>query len=104
MQEKAILRSPLKVAYDVLNSRQVRLPGVMHMQTNLLHDVGDVGLGECQVLKSTNDTLKLESIFYRRPKVHSELRLDVDWSRTRLAVSHGRTLKNLHYVGALVKK
>jgi hypothetical protein len=54
----------------------------MHMQTNLLHDVGDVGLGECQVLKSTNDTLKLESIFYRRPKVHGELRLDVDWSRT----------------------
>jgi hypothetical protein len=74
------------------------------MQTNLLLGVGDVGSGELEVLKSTGDTPKLGSVLYRRPGVRSKFRLDVDWSRTRLAVSHGRTLKNLHCVGALVKK
>jgi hypothetical protein len=74
------------------------------MQTNLLHDVGDVGLGERQVLKSTEDTPKLGSAMYRRPGVQSKLCLDVDWSHTRLAISHDRTLKNLQCVGALVKK
>jgi hypothetical protein len=102
--EKAVLRSPPEVEQDVLHSRQVGLPGVVHMQTNLLHSVGDVGSGECQVLKSTGDTPKLGSILYRRPRVHSKLRLDVNWSRTRRAISHGRTLKNFRCVGALVKK
>jgi hypothetical protein len=104
MQEKAVLRSHLKVAQDVLHSRQVGLPRVVHMQINLLHNVGDVGSGEHHVLKITGDTPKLGSVLYRRLRVHSKLRLDVDWSRTWLAISHGRTLKNLQCVGALVKK
>jgi hypothetical protein len=77
-QEKVILKSPLKVAQHVLHGHQVGFPRVVHMQTNLLHGVGDVGLGERQVLKSTSDTPKLGSILYQRPKVRSKLRLDVD--------------------------
>jgi hypothetical protein len=44
----------------------------------MLHGVGDVGLGERQILKSTSDTPKLGSILYQRPEVRSKLRLDVD--------------------------
>jgi hypothetical protein len=76
----------------------------VHMQTNLMHNIGDVELGEHQVLKSIGGTPKLGSILYRRPGVHSKLCLDVNWSHTRLAISHGHTLKNLQCVGALVKK
>jgi hypothetical protein len=82
----------------------VGLPGVVHMQTNLLHGVGDVGSGERQALKSIDDTSKLGSVLYRMLEVRSKLHLDVDWSRIRLAINHGRTLKNLQCVGAPVKK
>jgi hypothetical protein len=67
-QEKVVLRSPLKVAQDALHSRQVGLHGVVHMQTNLLHGVCDVGSGERQVLKSTGDTPKLGSVLTGGPE------------------------------------
>jgi hypothetical protein len=68
----------LKIAQDMLHDRQMRLPRVMHMQTDLLHNVGDVGPCEGQVLESPCNTLKLGSIMNRRPEVYSELRLEVD--------------------------
>jgi hypothetical protein len=74
----------------------------VHVQTNLLHNIGDVGSGKRQILESAGDTLKLGSVLYRRPRVHSKLRLDVDRSRTWLAISHGRVLKNIQRVGVSV--
>jgi hypothetical protein len=56
----------------------MRLPRVMHIQTDLLHNIGDVGLCEGQVLESPCNTPKLGSIMNRRPRVCSELRLEVD--------------------------
>jgi hypothetical protein len=79
---------------DVLHSRQVGLPGVVHMQTNLLHGVGDVGSSKRQVLESVCDASELGDVLYRGPRVRSKLHLDVDWSRARLAISHGRMLNN----------
>jgi hypothetical protein len=37
------------------------------VQTNLLYDVGDVGLSERQVLQGACDALKLGGILDRRP-------------------------------------
>jgi hypothetical protein len=76
----------------------------MHVQTNLLHGVGDVGSSKRQVLESSGDTPKLGSVLYRRPGVCNKLRLDVDWSCTWLAINHGHALKNIQCVGVLVKK
>jgi hypothetical protein len=37
-----------QIAQDTLHRGEVRLPGIMHVKTNLLDDVGDVGTGEHQ--------------------------------------------------------
>jgi hypothetical protein len=74
------------------------------MQTNLLHNIGDVGSCEGQVLESPCNALKLGSILNMRPGVCSELRLEVDQSRARLTVSHGSTLDDVQRVGALVEE
>jgi hypothetical protein len=50
MHKKTVIWCPLKVAQDALHSRQMGLPRVMHVQTKLLYDVGDVRLSERQVL------------------------------------------------------
>jgi hypothetical protein len=39
---------------EALESREVGLPGVVHMETDLLHGVGDVRPGEGEVLKGTS--------------------------------------------------
>jgi hypothetical protein len=76
----------------------------MHMQTDLLHDIGDVGPCERQVLKISCNTPKLRGVVNRRPRVLSQLCLEVDWSRAWLAVRHYRTLKDVLRVGTLVKE
>jgi hypothetical protein len=65
---------------------------VVHMQTDLLHDLGDVRPCEGQVLESPCNALKLGSILNRRPRVCNELYLEVDRSRAWLTVSHGHML------------
>jgi hypothetical protein len=39
-----------QIAQGVLHRGKVRLTGIMHMETNLLDGIGDVGVGERQVL------------------------------------------------------
>jgi hypothetical protein len=82
----------------------VRLPGVVYVQTNRSHDVGDVESSKRQVLESSYDAPELGGVLYQRSGVRNKLRLDVDWSRARLAISHGRTLNGIQRVSALVKK
>jgi hypothetical protein len=74
------------------------------MQTDLLHDIGDVGPCEGQVLESPCNAPKLGSVLDRRPGVCSELRLEVDQSRARLTVSHGYILDDVQHVSELVEE
>jgi hypothetical protein len=74
------------------------------MQADLLHGVDDVSPCEGQVLESPYNALKLGDVLNRRPGVDSKLRLEVDRSRTRLTVSHGRTLDDNQHVGELVEE
>ena len=85
-----------------LHGRQMRLPGVVHMQTDLLHDIGDVGPCEGQVLQRPGDASELRGIPNRRSGVSGQLCLQVHRSRARLAISHDRTLEDVERVGALV--
>ena len=96
-------RAP-KVAQDALHGRQMGLPRVMHVEADLLHRIGNLGSSKSQVLKRAGETPELSSILNRRPGVCSKLRLEVDRSSTRLAVSHDRTLDNVKRVGALVEE
>jgi hypothetical protein len=104
MQEEIVGRRPLEVAQDALHGCQMGLPWIVHMQTDLLNDISDVGPCEGQVLESPCNAPKLGSIQKRRPGVGSALRLKVNRSRAWLTISHGLTLDDVQRVCALVEE
>mgnify|MGYP005837429505 CR=1 FL=1 len=53
---KVELRCTPNIAEDPLEDGVVRLPRVMHEQTDLLDGVGNIRSGECKVLESASDT------------------------------------------------
>jgi hypothetical protein len=80
------------------------LSRVVHVQTDLLHGVGDVGPCECQVLESSCNAPELRGVLNGRPRVPCQLRLEVDWSRAWLAVCHNRMVEDVKRVGALMEE
>jgi hypothetical protein len=104
MQKKTVGWRPLKIAHDMLHDRQMGLPRVVHVQTDLLHSVGDVRPCECQVLKSTCNALKLRGVLNGRTRVPRQLLLEVNWSRAWLAVRHDRTFEDVKRVDALMEE
>ena len=55
-----------EVAKDPLESGEVWLPGIMHMETYLLNGVGDVRLGEGEVLKCIGKTSVCSGICHEK--------------------------------------
>jgi hypothetical protein len=53
---KTMVYSTLDVAKYMLDQGQVLVSRIMHVQTDLLDGIGDVGPGESQVLESTGET------------------------------------------------
>jgi hypothetical protein len=74
------------------------------VQTDPLHDVGDVRPCECQVLESSCNAPKLRDVLNRRPRVPCQLHLEVDWGRARLAIRHDHTFEDVKHVGALMEE
>jgi hypothetical protein len=103
-QEETVGQRPMEVAQDALYSHQMGLPWIMHMQIDLLNDIGDVGPCEGEVLESSYNALKLGSIQNRRPGVGSKLRLEVDRSCAWLTINRGCTLDDIQRVCALVEE
>lgn len=52
-EKKPMIDSIVKVPEDPLDSGEVRLPRIMHVKTNLLNNICDVGPSEGEVPKST---------------------------------------------------
>jgi hypothetical protein len=102
VQQQVEVRRPTKIAQDALHDRQVWLPRVVHVQADLLHDISDVRPCERQVLKGSDNAAELRGVHNRRPRVVSHL--EVDWSRTQLAVRHDCQLEDVKRVGALVEE
>jgi hypothetical protein len=76
----------------------------MHVQTDLLYGIGDVGPCEYQVLESSCNAPELRGALNGRPRVPCQLRLEVDWSCAQLAVRHDRTFEDVKHVGALMEE
>jgi hypothetical protein len=74
------------------------------VQTDLLHGISDVGPCQRQVLEGSDNAPELRGVHNRRPRVVTQLRLEVNWSRTRLAVHHDYPLEDVKCVGALVEE
>jgi hypothetical protein len=53
VEKQPIVDGAPEVAEEVFESREVGLAGVVHMETDLLHGVGDVRPSEGEVLKGT---------------------------------------------------
>jgi hypothetical protein len=50
VKKQLVVYSALEVAEEALESHEVGLPGVVHIETDMLHDIGDVWPGEGEVL------------------------------------------------------
>jgi hypothetical protein len=61
-QKKTVVWRPLKIAHGTLHGCQMGLPRVVHMQTDLLHGVGDVGPCEYRVLESSYNAPELRGV------------------------------------------
>jgi hypothetical protein len=79
----------------VLHGGEVGLPEIMHVEADLLDNVGDVGAGERQVLEVPNEAPEVSQLSNRRPRLGEDLGLCVHWHQNRLAVHHASSLKNI---------
>jgi hypothetical protein len=78
-----------------LHRGEVRLPGIMHMEADLLDGVGNVGAGEQQLLEGPSEALELTRINNRRPGSGRDVGLRVHRHLDRLVVHHASMLKNV---------
>jgi hypothetical protein len=67
----------------------------MHVEADLLDDVGDVGAGECQVLEGPGEAPEVSRISNRRPGLGGDLGLRVHQRQNRFAVHHASSLKDI---------
>src|SRR5690349_7195338 len=102
-QEKTQVKSATNIAQNPLESSHVRLPGIMHVKTNLLNSIGNIWPSEGQILQSTGKTAVIRSIRNRR-SITGKLRISINWCGTRVAVSHASTVKNLQHILSLRKE
>ena len=84
MKHQAKVHSASDVAEETLQRSKVRLPGIMHMETDLLSSVGEVRPGEGEVLQSASQTPVGSRISHRITQISRQLRLSVDRSEQGL--------------------
>jgi hypothetical protein len=99
-----MVSSPLKVTNDTLQSSHVWFLGVMHMETDLLNGIGNVRMGERQVLKSTGQTPELSSILNYWTRAGRQLGLKINGCRAGFTTGHTRTVNDIQSISTLLKK
>jgi hypothetical protein len=73
----------------------VGLSWIMHVETNLLDGVGDIGVGERQILEGPSEAPEVSWISNRRPRLSKDLGMRVHQYQNHLAVHHASSLKNV---------
>jgi hypothetical protein len=94
----------MEVGQDLLKSGEMGLPRGVHVQTHKLDGVGDVGLGEGQVLEGTSQATLGRRVGDRGPVVLRELCLCVNMHGAGLAVGHASLLQDVDGILALVEE
>jgi hypothetical protein len=79
----------------VLHGGEVGLPEIMHVQADLLDGIGDVGVGERQVLEDPSEAPEVSRMNNKRPKLDGDLCMCIYRRQNRLAVHHARSLRNI---------
>jgi hypothetical protein len=78
----------------MLHHSEVRLPRIMHVEPNLLDNVGDVRAGEHQVREGSDEARELSRISNRRPESGGDLGMCVHRRQDRLVVHHTNALND----------
>jgi hypothetical protein len=79
----------------VLHDSEVGFLGIVHVEADLLDDVGDVGAGERQVLEGPSKAPEVSRISNKRPRLSGDLGMCVHRCQNRLVVHHDSLLKNI---------
>jgi hypothetical protein len=103
LQEKTQIQRSADIVQDALQSGEVGLPGIVHVEAHLLNGVGDVGARECQPLEGTSEAPVIRGILNRRT-VCCQLRTNLHRCGGRLALGHPSAVQNLQHVLALREK
>jgi hypothetical protein len=93
-QVEAEVQGASQIAHGALHHSEVRLPGIMHMEADMLDGAGDDGAGECQLLEGPDEAPELSWISNRRLRSGRDLGLCVHGRQDQLAVHHASTLKD----------
>ena len=88
------------IAQNALEGSKMRLPGIMHKETDLLDGICKIRTSEGQPLKSSCKATIILRVLDGRP-ICWQLRINVDRGGARLALSHACALQKVHHVLAL---
>jgi len=79
----------------------MRLPRIMHVKADLLYCICNIWTSEGQIPQGAGEAAKIRRICNWNTIICRKLRIGVDWSGTRLAISHTSSLKNIHHILSL---
>jgi hypothetical protein len=102
--KQVVVKGALEVAEDLLHCYEMGLSRVMHMEAHLSGRIGDVGLGECEVLESPGQTTVGSRVTDGVAHVRGDLGLSVDRRGAELEVALASTLKDVLSVLVLVQE
>jgi hypothetical protein len=94
----------LEVAKDAFRSSEIRFTRIVHVETHLLDCVGDVRLGEGDILESPSQAAVGSRVTDRGTHVREDLGLSVHRHGAGLAVAHASALKDIPSALALVQE
>jgi hypothetical protein len=98
-----VVNNTLKVLNDLLDRAQVCLLGIMHVDTNLVDNIHDVGPGGSEIPKSVSKTT-IDSGVADRGIIVGDLGLHVHRCCTWLEGQHASMLRDIWSVPVLLKK
>ena len=98
---KASGHGALHIPQDTLEHRQMRLSRVVHEETHMLNSVGEIQMGQREVLESTYEAAVLGSILHWSAIRSGELSSSVHRCRYRVTLGHAGTLEQIHSILAL---
>src|SRR6185312_13342046 len=96
--------SATDVAEETLQCSKVRLPGIMHVKTDQLNGIGEIRLGEGEVLQGTGEAPVGSRISHGITQISRQLCLSIDRSGAWFAISHLSPLQNVECILPLVKE
>ena len=82
----------------------VRLPGILHVKTDLLNGIGEIRPGEGEVLQGTGEAPVASRLGQGITQISRQLGLSIDRSGAWLGISHPSPLQNVECILPLVKE